>query len=193
MRKIRSAIVAAGKKFRTKNISKRVQKIVISPIKEMSILADEFQAENPSAKIISFGQGIPYFDTPAYIKKGIRKALTETDTAKYTLEPGITELRESIAKKYKGSKNEVMVTVGCQEAMACALASIIDPGDQVLIPSPTFASHLEQILQFSGLPKFAPLIEKQGWQLDIKEFKKRLTKKTKLFFSQTRLIQLVQF
>lgn len=186
--KFRSAIAASGHKFRTKNISKRVQKIVISPIKEMSILADKLEEKTGKGKIISFGQGIPYLDTPEYIKKNIYKAAKEPDTSKYTLEPGITELRNLIAKDLELSKKikniqpkkELMVTVGCQEAMACAIASTIDEGDEVLLPCPTYASEIEQVIQFGGVPKFVPLIEQDGWHLDIKEFEKNLTKKTKV-------------
>ena len=182
----RSAIAVAGHKFRTKNISKRAQKIVISPIKEMSILAD-IEAEKPGPKIISFGQGIPYFDTPTFIKKAMRKALQEPDTARYTLEPGITELRVLRAKNLEKSKvikniqpkKEIMVSDGCQEAIDCALASVIDQGDNVLLPEPAFSSHIEQILQWGGRPIFVPLAEKSGWQLDVKECEKRITKKTK--------------
>lgn len=80
--KHRSAIAVAGHKFRTKNISKRVQKIVISPIKEMSILANQLEEKVGPNKIISFGQGIPYLDTPAHIKAGARNALNKISTAK---------------------------------------------------------------------------------------------------------------
>lgn len=182
----RSAIAASGKKFRTRNISKRVQRIVISPIKEMSILADAVQ-EKTREKIISFGQGIPYFDTPPYIKRGIERAIRETDTAKYTLEPGITELRERIARYLEKSrgikkihpKKEIMVTVGCQEAMACALATVLDPGDEILLPSPAYASHIEQILQFGGVPVFIQLVEKEGWRLDLQELERKITRRTR--------------
>ncbi len=217
--KSRSAIAATGKKFRTKNISKRVRQIVISPIKEMSILAD-LEDRRRGPKIISFGQGIPYFDTPPLIKRGMTRALREPDTAKYTLEPGITELRELIAnslEKTKGIKNikpkkEIMVSSGCQEAVACALAATIDPGDHVLLPEPAFASHIEQIIQWGGKPIFVPLNapkgsfqEKKGWKLEIRELKKRITKKTKaiLFsnpsnptgavFGKKELIELAKF
>jgi aminotransferase len=183
---LRSVFFATGHKFRTKNISKRVQKIVISPIKEMSILAD-IEVEKHGPKIISFGQGIPYFDTPVYIKNAVKKALAEKDTAQYTLEPGITELRELIVRhleKTKGIKNiqakkEIMVSAGCQEAIDCALASVIDTGDHVLLPEPAFASHIEQILQWGGKPIFVPLQEELGWRLDVKECEKRITKRTK--------------
>jgi len=192
--KNRSAIAAAGHKFRTKNISKRVQKIVISPIKEMSILADQLEEKIGHGKIISFGQGIPYLDTPFYIKKAARIALNQLSTAQYTLEPGINELRNLIAKDLERTKKiknikpkkEIMVTVGCQEAMACALASTIDPGDEVLLTSPAYASETEQIIQFGGIPKFVPLVEKNlpagrqgGWCLNIEGFEKSITKKTK--------------
>ncbi len=184
--KKRSAIEASGHKFRTKNISKRVQKIVISPIKEMSILAD-IEAEKGGANIISFGQGIPYFDTPEYIKSAVRKSLDDLDTAKYTLEPGITELRTLLAghlEKSKGikkikPKKEIMVSAGCQEAVDCALATIIDPGDHILLLEPAFASHIEQILQWGGKPIFVPLEEKLGWKLDIEKCEEKITKKTK--------------
>jgi len=186
--KHRSAIAASGHKFRTKNISQRVQKIVISPIKEMSILADKLEERIGPGKIISFGQGIPYLDTPSHIKTGARNALNKISTAKYTLEPGITELRNLVAeflKKEKGIKNvkpkkEIMISVGCQEATACALAATLDPGDEAIIPSPTYASHIEQILQFNGAPKFIPMVEKNGWHLNLKAFGKALTKKTKI-------------
>jgi len=183
----KSVLEAAGKTFRKKNISKRVQQIVISPIKEMSILADEFRRKT-RGDIISFGQGIPYLDTPPYIKRALRKALGEKDTARYTLEPGIPELRVSIAKNLEKTKRiatvdpfkEIMVSTGCQEAIACALATVIDPGDEVLLPSPAFASYSEQILQFGGVPVFVPLNEKAGWAFDADACKKRITKKTKV-------------
>lgn len=183
----RSALGAAGRVFRIKNISKRVQKIVISPIKEMSILADEF-IQKTGADVISFGQGIPYFDTPLYIKEGLREALNEIDTAKYTLEPGITELRRLIAKDLQKRKaisspdgeKEIMVSAGCQEAVVCALATVIDEGDEVLLPSPTFPSQIEQIIQLGGIPVFVPLKENDGWKFDIEGFEKHITEKTKV-------------
>ncbi|MBI2483939.1 pyridoxal phosphate-dependent aminotransferase [Candidatus Uhrbacteria bacterium] len=183
----RSALGQSGKQFRAHNISQTVQKIVISPIKEMSILADLLEDEIGHGTVISFGQGIPYFDTPNHIKDAIHTALHEPDTAKYTLEPGITELRELLARHLEQSrgisriqaKQEIMVTAGCQEAVACALRSIIDPGDEVILPSPCFASHIEQVIQFGGTPVFAPLVEKNGWSLDVEACARRVTPKTK--------------
>ncbi len=183
----RSALEASGKKFRTQNISDTVQKIVISPIKEMSILAERVQ-ETSAIPLISFGQGIPHFDTPDHIKEAIRAALADSDTAKYTLEPGIIELRMLLAHHLMRDKNianvdgrsEVMITVGCQEAVCCALRSIIDEGDEVLIPSPGFASHSEQIIQFGGVPVFVPLNQEDGWSWGMDAVQKSITSKTRV-------------
>jgi len=181
----RSVLKASGHKFRTKNISQRVQKMVLSPIKEMSILADEI-----GGNIVSFGQGIPYVDTPEHIKEGIRQALQEKDTARYTLEPGIPELRELIAKDLGERKEikadaetEVMVTSGCQEAIMCALTTLVDEGDEVILLSPSFASYSEQVLQLGGKPVFVDLT-KNGWRLNIQAVRDAITPKTKaLLFS----------
>lgn len=159
---------------------------MISPIKEMSILAD-LEASRRGPKIISFGQGIPYFDTPPAIKRAIRKALKEPGTAKYTLEPGITELRELIAKDLKRRKGirkiepkkEIMVGVGTQEAMNCAIASVIDQGCEILLPEPAYASHIEQIIQWGGKPRFVSLRKNGGWEINAKDLEKKINKKTK--------------
>lgn len=182
----RSAFEASGREFRKANISKRVQRIVISPIKEMSILADEFQRES-GAEIISFGQGIPPVDTSPSIKERVREALEEKRTARYTLEPGMPKLRELVAEhleKEKGVENvqsdkEVMIGTGCQEAMACALATVLDEGDEALLLSPAFASHIEQVLQLGGVPVFVPLSEEKGWGLDPSLLEEKITEKTK--------------
>jgi aminotransferase len=182
----RSAFEALGRDYRTKNISRRAQRIVMSPIKEMMLLADEV-ARTSGEHIVSFGQGVPYFDTPEYIKEGIRAALQEKDTARYTLLPGITELRELIAKDLmlrKGIENinfrgEIMVSTGCQEALVCALATVIDEGDEVLLLSPSFPSYSEQVLQLGGVPVFVPLDEDRGWRLNIQALQEKLSSKTK--------------
>lgn len=184
---LQSVMATAGKTFRTANISHRVGQITISPIKEMSILADEFRQQT-GADVISFGQGVPSLDTPEHIKQAIRASLDDVSTAKYTLEPGITELRDAIARFLTESKgaasqtnrHNVMVSVGCQEAVACALATTIDPGDEVILPSPCYASHIQQILQFGGVPIYVPLNEAQGWRLDETALRNAITDRTKV-------------
>jgi aminotransferase len=181
----RSVFAASGQEFRTKNISQRAQSMVLSPIKEMMLLAEQVAKETPK-DIVSFGQGVPYLDTPEYIKVGITKALREKDTARYTSEPGIPELRELIARDLQQRKgiavnpeNEVIVTTGCQEAIMCALTVLIDEGDEVIVLSPSFASYSEQILQLGSKPIFVSLEAQNNWRLNIKAAAEAVTPKTK--------------
>ena len=176
----RSVLDSTGRGVRTKNISQRVRQMTITPIKEMSMLAHEMGGD-----IVSFGQGIPYLDTPEYIKEGIRKALLEKDTARYTLEPGIPQLRDLIAKDLTARKgvavnaNEVMVTSGCQEAVMCALSTLLDEGDEVIVLAPSFASYSEQVLQVGGKAAFVALDGQNGWRLNVQAVKDVVTPKTK--------------
>ena len=65
------------------------------------------------------------------------------------------------------------------EALAAVISTVVERGDEVLIPSPNYSSHIEQILFAEGNPVFVPLIEEEGWRLDVEGFKNALTEKTK--------------
>ncbi len=178
----RSALEKAGKIFRKDGISKRVNSIVISPIKEMMMLASKY----PNA--ISLGQGVPSYDTPQHIKNAAIEAIkNDKMVAKYSLMPGRIPLREAICKRLKKDYSvdydpttEVMVTVGGMEALACAIMSIVDKGDEVAVFEPTFASHIEQILLCEGVIKSIPLYEENNWQPKIEDLQKIINPNTKL-------------
>ena len=95
----RSAFAAAGKVFREKGISRRVKDITISAIKEMPLLA----AKVPGC--VSLGQGIPSFATPEHIIAGAKEALDKSAAVgKYTLGPGLPELKEAAAAQLKETR-----------------------------------------------------------------------------------------
>ena len=84
--------------------------------------------------------------------------------------------KEAIAGVYcrpKGSpsdpEKEIFISCGAMEAIAAGIATIVERGDEVLIPSPNYASHIEQILFAEGIPVFVPLIEEEGWRLDSRD------------------------
>ena len=107
--KSRSVFAASGKSFRIKNISKRVQKTIISPIKELSILADDFR-EKTGRSAVSFGQGVPYLDTPSFIKDKIKKALDNRSTA------------EPVENNARDERREV----GVADGTPCAMKALAD-------------------------------------------------------------------
>jgi len=178
---MRSALEAAGLKRRIDGISLRAQQTVISPIKEMALLADSVH------DAVSLGWGLPSFETPAHINEAVRRALTENVAiGKYPHPKGLPELRLAIAEKLKTEwkieidpQEELLVTVGAQQAVATAFQAIIDPGDEVILFSPCFSSHIDQILLAGGTPRYVSLIEDEGWKLSPNDVDKAINKRTK--------------
>lgn len=121
-----------------------------------------FEAAGSDA--INLGLGQPDFDTPEHIKAAAIKAINEGFTG-YTVGPGIPELREALSIKFKEengfsvSPQEIIVTSGASEALAIALAALLNPGDEVLISNPGFVSYnaLTEIL--NGKAVSVPLAE----------------------------------
>ncbi|NLI80262.1 MAG: pyridoxal phosphate-dependent aminotransferase [Deltaproteobacteria bacterium] len=176
----RSALVAAGKSYRLKGISQRVRRINISAIKEMPLLASRLEG------CLSLGQGIPSFPTPRHIVEAAFAAMTESpETGKYSLGPGLLELRKAVAFELSRKagipvdpQREICITVGAMEALAAAVLTVVDRGDEVILPTPNYASHIEQVLLAEGVPVFVPLLE-TDWQLDVKAFERAVTPRTK--------------
>ena len=174
----KSALATTGKEFATKNISKRVIDVMVSPIKEMRILAEEYE------NIISFGQGIPYLDTPKVIREKLAQQLVEKDISKYTVSPGLLELREKLEKKLfafgikADPKKEILVTNGAIEGVFCAILTVVNPGDEVILFSPGFSSHIEQVMLAGGIPVFSNL-SKKNWGIDLADVKNKISEKTK--------------
>lgn len=175
----RSALVASGKKYRTRGISRRVSRITISAIKEMPLLASRIGG------CVSLGQGIPSFPTPGHIVEAVCRALRDDpDSGKYTLGPGMSELRQAVARDL-GARGieadpdrEICITVGAMEALSEAVLTVVERGDEVILPSPNYASHIEQVLLAEGVPVFVPLT-REDWQLDVESIRNAVTPRTK--------------
>jgi aminotransferase len=177
----RSVYLGAGIGEDLSRIAKRVAGITVSAIKQMPVLA----AKVPDT--VSLGQGIPSFGTPSFITEAVIQALREDERiGKYSLQPGLPDLKNEISRFLTRSKGvtvdpdqELFISCGAMEALAGTICTVVERGDEVLIPSPNYASHIEQILFAEGRPVFVPLIEEEGWRLDIEGFRKAVTPRTK--------------
>ncbi len=177
----RSVYRSIGRVEDISRISNRVSRITVSAIKQMPVLASNV----PGA--VSLGQGIPSFATPSFITEAVAQSLREDDRiGKYSLQPGLPELKAEIAadlQRRKGisadPETEIFVSCGAMESLAASIATVVERGDEVLIPSPSYASHIEQILFAEGIPVFVPLMEHDGWKPDLHAFQKAITPKTK--------------
>ena len=135
---------------------------------------------------ISLGVGEPDFDTPWHIREEGIYSLEKGRTF-YTSNSGLKELRQEICHYLKRRQRleydpntEVMVTVGGSEAIDIALRAMIDPGDEVLIPQPSYVSYLPCAMLADGVPVVIPLHEENKFKLTREDLEEKITDRTKI-------------
>jgi len=135
--------------------------------------------------VIDLSEGEPYFDTPEKIKAAARKALDE-GYVHYISSAGLKELRQAISEKLRidnqieVDESEIIVTVGAKQALFTAMLSVINPGDEVLIPDPYWVSYTAEVIISGGKPVAISLLESKDFRLDEEEIKEKITKRTKM-------------
>jgi aminotransferase len=160
-------------------LSQRVTAIAKSAIHEMTRLSKEVE----DVAFLSWAK--PTADTPEHIKEAAVKAIREGLVGGYSPTLGLPGLREAIAAKLKRDNKveavpgEIMVTVGAIEGLAAAVMAAIDPGDEVILPSPTYSTHIRQVVIASGKPVLVPTVEEQGFFWDMDAVRKAITPRTK--------------
>lgn len=161
------------------NHSSRVGQIPKSAIHEMTRLSKEIE----DVAFLSWAK--PTFGAPAHIGKAAIAAINEGLVDGYSESQGLPDLRKEIVKKLKRDNNidanisQIIITVGAIEGLAAAIMATIDPGDEVILPSPTYSTHINQVLLASAKPRFIPIIKNEGFIFDIKDIRKAITPKTK--------------
>ena len=135
---------------------------------------------------ISLGVGEPDFDTPWHVRDaGIRSL--EMGKTFYTSNAGLKELKQEICNYLKRRmqveydyNTEVMVTIGGSEAIDAALRAMLDPGDEVLIPQPSYVSYVPCTILAGGVPVVIELEEKDQFRLTREKLLEKITDKTKV-------------
>ena len=135
---------------------------------------------------ISLGVGEPDFDTPWHIRdEGIYSL--EKGRTFYTSNAGLKELKIEISRflnrryglQYDYNQ-EILVTIGGSEAIDIAMRAMLDPGDEVLIPQPSYVSYLPCTILADGVPVVIPLQQKNEFKLTAEELESYITPKTKI-------------
>jgi aminotransferase len=138
--------------------------------------------------VISLGVGEPDFVTPRHVRDAAIVALQDdkTKVTAYTSNFGLLELREEIVKKHVerhgtswNPRTEVLVTVGVSEALDTAFRAILNPGDEVLMPEPSYVSYLPCVRFAGGVAVAVPTTAAQGFRVQPEELEKRITPNTK--------------
>jgi aspartate/methionine/tyrosine aminotransferase len=160
----------------------------IAAIAESATLAVDGKAKALKAAgrpVIGFGAGEPDFPTPDYIVEAAAAATKVVANHRYTPAPGLPELREAIVAKTKRDSNyeitvdQVLVTNGGKQAVYQAFATIIDPADEVLLPSPYWTTYPEAIKLAGGKSVEVFADENQNYLVTVEQLEAARTPKTK--------------
>jgi aspartate aminotransferase len=150
-----------------------------------SVLAKAKALEAKGRDIIHLEIGEPDFDTPAHVVEAGCKALRDGHTH-YTPTAGIPELREAIAEDVARSRGlevhpeQVVVTPGGKPIMFFTILALVDEGDEVLLPNPSFPIYESMVNFVGGKPVFVPLRQENGFRFDLDEFEANLGDRTRL-------------
>jgi len=144
-----------------------------------TLIRQFFERARPDS--INFGLGEPDLPTPDFLRREAARVTVEEQNG-YTSHPGLPALRKLIGEQYPHlglGLTDVVVTCGSQEAMTAAFLSIVDAGDEVLIPNPSFPAYDACVRIAQGEPVYYRLPADKDFAFDIEEFRSKITPKTK--------------
>ncbi|MCW3086018.1 MAG: pyridoxal phosphate-dependent aminotransferase [Bacteroidetes bacterium] len=169
-------------------LSDRINNLAESQTLAMTKKSRELQAQGKD--IINLSIGEPDFNTPDFIKEAAKKAI-DNNITRYTPVPGILELRKAISAKFKRDNNleynfdQIVVSTGAKQSIANVILSMINPGDEVLVPIPYWVSYIETIKLAEGIPVTIPTTIDSNFKISPEQLKKAITSKTRMIVFST--------
>ena len=169
-------------------LSKRLEAMEESATIAMSQKSRELKAQGKD--VISLSLGEPDFYTPQFIKDAAVKAMDENYTM-YTPVPGYDDLRDSICKKFKRdngliyTKDQIVVSTGAKQSIANVVLSIINPGDEVIVPAPYWVSYIEIVKVAEGVPVIVHAGIEHNFKITANQLREAITDKTKMVIFST--------
>ncbi len=155
-------------------------------IRDVMVKAEEVRRSGKKIVRLNIGDPVKYgFDTPPHIKNALKKAI-DAGMNHYSASEGVKELRQAVAEKenlVNGAQIEshnVVITQGISEAILFLMGSIVNPGDEVLIPGPCYPPYLTYAKFFEGKAVTYRSVEDRGWAPDIADLERKITDRTRL-------------
>jgi aspartate aminotransferase len=159
----------------------------ISPSQTIAISTKARALKAAGRDVISLSAGEPDFDTPDHVKAAAIKAIEAGDT-KYTDVAGTPALRRAVAAKFKRDSGidykpeEIIVSTGGKQVIYNAMVATVNPGDEVVIPSPCWVSYPDIVALAEGTPVIVPCGQNNGFKLRAEDLEAAITPRTKWFF-----------
>ena len=167
------------------NLSERIKKLATSQTLAMAAKARELKSQGKD--VIGLSLGEPDFNTPDFIKDAAIKAI-EDDYNSYTPVDGYVELKKAIIKKFKRDNNldydlsQIVVSTGAKQSLSNIAASLINPGDEVILPCPYWVSYSDIIKLNGGIPIEVKTTIDSDFKMSGDDLKKAITSKTKMLW-----------
>ncbi len=164
--------------------SDRLNRLAESATLAMARMSRELKASGKDVIALSLGE--PDFNTPEFIKKAGKDAINNNFTH-YTPVAGLDDLRDSISNKFfrdnklKYSKDQIVVSTGAKQSLANICLSLLNPGDEVLLPCPFWVSYSEIIKLAEGVPVKIPSSVDNNFKVSPEQIKNSITKNTRMF------------
>lgn len=169
----------------TSPLSDRINNLSTSQTLAMAAKARELKAQG--VDIISLSLGEPDFNTPDFIKEAAIQAIHDNYST-YTPVEGYLELKEAIARKFKRDNNldykpsQIVVSTGAKQALYNIAQSMINPGDEVIVPAPFWVSYVEIIKIAGGIPVEVPTTIESDFKITASQLEQAITPKTKMIW-----------
>jgi len=165
-------------------VTKRVSTIKYA-IRDVTEFAKKIEKTGKKITYLNIGDPVKFdFDTPRHIKLALFEAV-KAGANWYGPSEGLLELREAICKKEKRVNNvdispeSVIVTTGVSEGIFMIMAAIIDRGDEILVPGPTYPPYASYAKFFEGKPISYKTVEEKGWKPDVEDIRAKISRKTR--------------
>jgi tyrosine/nicotianamine family aminotransferase len=153
-------------------------------IRDVITYAKQLEKTGKRIYYLNIGDPVAFdFDTPQHIKQALAKAVEEGANA-YSPSEGLPELRQAISEKERRINNvdipadDVVVTTGISEGIQMVMAALIDAGDEILLPGPTYPPYISYAKFFGGKPITYETVEENCWQPNVEDLRKKISEKT---------------
>jgi len=154
-------------------------------IRDMLAVAREVERSGKKVIYLNIGDPAKFdFQPPAHVRRALAKAV-EAHRNYYAASEGIPELREAVAEKEKRvnsvpiSSEDVIVTSGISEGIQFLMGAIVQPGDEILVPGPTYPPYISFVKYFGGIPVAYRTVEDNDWLPDLDDLRSKITGKTR--------------
>ncbi|MCK1663534.1 pyridoxal phosphate-dependent aminotransferase [Bradyrhizobium sp. 153] len=160
----------------------RLAPIGVSEILKITSLASDLKRDGKD--VIVLGTGEPDFDTPDHVKEAAKRAM-EAGATRYTALDGTPELKAVIRAKFERdnsiefAQDEITVSAGAKQILFNAMMATLEPGDEVIIPTPYWVTYADIVLIMGGKPVFVPCQEARGFRLTAEDLDRAITPRTR--------------